>query len=63
MVSQLPLLEISWPMKNSRKLRVHSDENVRRRYPAGGPVVSLGGWVTAVIAGSWVTGQCVLYPG
>jgi len=28
-VSQLPLFEMSWPKKNSRKLRQESDENVR----------------------------------
>jgi hypothetical protein len=27
-VSQLPLFETSWPMKNSRKLRVRSEEKV-----------------------------------
>src|SRR5690349_10122917 len=30
MVSQLPVLEINWPTKNSRKLRTHSEEKVRR---------------------------------
>jgi hypothetical protein len=39
-VSQLPLLEISWPKKNSRKLRQASDENVRLPHDGRGPSLS-----------------------
>ncbi len=36
MVSQLPVFEIVWPTKNSRKLRERNDERVRWRKPASG---------------------------
>jgi hypothetical protein len=34
LVSQLPVFEIDWPMKNSRKFRFLSETNVLRSAPA-----------------------------
>src|SRR3954447_15643460 len=48
-VSQLPLLEISCPTKNSRKLRTHSDANVRRLQEPG-PAVAVDGTTSSSTA-------------
>ena len=45
-VSQLPVLEIVWPMKNSRKFRDLRDVSVRRTKLAGGAVGLSPSWVT-----------------